>query len=185
MRRLTIIGPDGTERPAPLAMVDALLDAEVSVMGEADQKCRAAGQMIHDDRLNDVGLSNGIVFVEGATGFDRATSAANAAIAGKNIALAIPRLLGNLFGGAAYLVDRQVTGYETLKDAHRTFEADSFQGAYRVELGAGTAGWQHVYMVDKEYVAKAYVLNDPAVMRSFIRQSFRKGAGCQAYRVGD
>ena len=184
MRRLTVIGPDRTEKPAPLATVDALLDAEVEVMSEASRQCRAAGQMIHDDRLNDTGLHNGIAFLEGATGYDRDPGAENVGIAAKNVALAIPRLLGNLYGGAVYVVDRQVTGYETLKDADHLFKADSLKEAFRVELGAGTPGWQHVYMAGKEYVAKAYVLNDPSAMRNFVRQFFRKGAGCAAYRVG-
>ncbi|TBR21266.1 hypothetical protein EPO15_10730 [bacterium] len=183
-RKLSVIGADGAEKPAPLAMVDALIEAEIAVMGDADERCRAAGQFISDDRLNDTMISNGIVFVEGRTEYDRDPSASNAGVAAKNVALALPRLLGNLYGGAAYVVDRQMNGYETLRDADTMFKADPLAQPYKVALGEGTPGWQHVYKAGDEYVAKAYVLNDPAAMRSFIRLFYRKGAGCAAYRVG-
>ena len=180
-RKLTVLGPDGAEKPAPLKTIDALIEAEIEVMGEADERCRAAGQFISSDRLNDTMISNGIVFVEGRTDYERDPSGSNAGIAAKNIALALPRLLGNLYGGAAYAVDRQVTGYETLRDADQTFKADKFAEPYKVALGDGTRGWQHVYKAGDEYVAKAYVLNEPAAMRNFIREFYRKGAGCRAY----
>lgn len=183
-RRLTVIGPDGAEKPAPLATVDALIEAEIEVMTEAAERCRAAGQHISSDRLNDTMISNGIVFVEGRTEYDRDPGASNAGVAAKNIALAIPRLLGNLYGGAAYAVDRQVTGYETLRDADQLFKADPLAQPYKVALGEGTPGWQHVYMAADEYVARAYVLNEPSAMRDFIRRFYRKGAGCEAFQVG-
>jgi hypothetical protein len=183
-RRLKVVGPDGVEKPAPLTTVDALIEAEIDVMGEADARCRAAGQYIQSDRLNDTMISNGIVFVEGRTDYERDPGASNAGTAAKNIALALPRLLGNLYGGAAYLVDRQVSGYETLRDADQAFQADPLAEPYKVALGDGTRGWQHVYKAGDEYVAKAYVLNDAAAMRNFIRDFYRKGAGCSAYQVG-
>lgn len=184
MSRLFVIGRDGKEKPAPLAAVDALIAAEIEVMSEAERRCEAAGQYISYDGLNDTAISNGIVFVEGMTAYRRDTDAKNAGIAAKNVALAVPRLLGNLYGGAVYQVDRAVTGYETLKGADHLFPADSFKHPYTVRLGEGTPGWQHVYMAGKDYVAKAYVRDDPAAMRRFIREFFRKGAGCGAYQVG-
>lgn len=184
MRQLSVVGPDGAERPAPLAMIDALINAEISVMGEASRRCVAAGQRIYDDRLNDTAISRGITFVSGTTAYERKTGAQNTGIAAENITLAIPRLLGNLYGGAAYIVDKQVNGYETLKDADEIFKAEPLKESYKVELGEGSPGWRHVEKAGKEYVAKAYVRDDPAAMRNFVRQFFRKGAGCDAYKVG-
>ena len=86
-----------------------------------------------------------------------------------------------------FLHYKLVAGYETLKGASKnTFNPNKLKHAYNIRLSENEQDWVHIYKTKGEYIAKAYVSNTPESMESFMREFFRKGAGCNSLpKIGE
>ena len=172
--------------PASQEIIGELNKAANDVIGDLADKCfEDKGHFFNNQ--NNIYISNGIVVLEPNKKYERSVGGDNFEIGAKNLFLFVPRLLKKGYAEAIYQADRAVTGSDMLEGAsEKMFNPDSFKNSYEVDLSTSLKGWMHLYTVENEYIAKAYVLRTAEAMRNFMRDFFKKGSGCYDYpRIGE